>query len=87
MAPNFNKILAAVIINGFQILLFPIVPIGTTLIYLDLRVRTEGYNLDTLKSEAGEDYFGLFHESFAPLTLHVDSGFDEKSIIYRSKLL
>lgn len=50
---SFNKILAAVIINIFQILLFPIVPIGTTLIYLDLRVRTEGYNLDTLKSEVG----------------------------------
>ena len=36
-----------------------------------------------LKSETGEDYYGLFHESFSPLPLHVDSGFDEKTIIYK----
>ncbi len=41
------------------------------------------YKMDTLKSESGEDYYGLFHESFSPLSLHVDSGFDEKSIIYK----
>ena len=39
--------------------------------------------MDTLKSETGEDYYGLFHESFAPLPLHVDSGFDENTIIYK----
>ena len=37
----------------------------------------------TLKSEKGEDYYGLFHESFSPLPLHVDSGFDEEAIIYK----
>ena len=41
------------------------------------------YKMDTLKSETGEDYYGLFHESFAPLPLHVDSGFDENTIIYK----
>ena len=41
------------------------------------------YKMDTLKSESGEDYYGLFHKSFSPLSLHVDSGFDEKSIIYK----
>ena len=41
------------------------------------------YKMDTLKSEKGEDYFGLFHESFSPLPLHVDSGFDEETIIYK----
>ena len=41
------------------------------------------YKMDTLKSESGEEYYGLFHESFSPLPLHVDSGFDEKSIIYK----
>ena len=41
------------------------------------------YKMDTLKSESGEDYYGLFHESFSPLPLHVDSGFDEKAIIYK----
>ena len=39
--------------------------------------------MDTLKSEKGEDFFGIFHESFSPLKLHVDSGFSEKSIIYK----
>ena len=41
------------------------------------------YKMDTLKSEKGEDYFGLFHESFSPLQLHVDSGFGEEVIIYK----
>ena len=41
------------------------------------------FKMDTLKSESGEDFYGLFHESFSPLPLHVDSGFDEKDIIYK----
>ena len=41
------------------------------------------FKMDTLKSKTGEDYYGLFHESFSPLPLHVDSGFDEKAIIYK----
>ena len=41
------------------------------------------FKMDTLKSETGEDFYGLFHESFSPLTLHVDSGFDEKAVIYK----
>ena len=41
------------------------------------------YKMDNLKSETGEDYYGLFHESFGPLPIHVDSGFDEESIIYK----
>ena len=41
------------------------------------------YKMDTLKSVSGEDYYGLFHESFSPLPLHVDSGFDEQSVIYK----
>ena len=41
------------------------------------------FKMDTLKSENGEDYYGLFHESFSPLPLHVDSGFDEETIIYK----
>ena len=41
------------------------------------------FKMDTLKSETGKDYYGLFHESFAPLPLHVDSGFDENAIIYK----
>ena len=39
--------------------------------------------MDTLKSDTGEDHYGLFHESFSPLPIHVDSGFDENAIIYK----
>ena len=53
-------------------------------IYFDkLKGVLGDFKMDTLKSETGDDYYGLFHESFSPLTLHVDSGFDEKSIIYK----
>jgi len=41
------------------------------------------FKMDTLKSETGEDYYGLFHESFSPLPLHVDSGFNEEAILYK----
>ena len=41
------------------------------------------FKMDNLKSESGDDYYGLFHESFRPLPIHVDSGFDEKDIIYK----
>ena len=41
------------------------------------------FKMDTLKSETDGDYYGLFHESFSPLQLHVDSGFGEEDIIYK----
>ena len=50
--------------------------------YNKLKDAIGEFKMDTLKSESGDDYYGLFHESFAPLPLHVDTGFDEKSIIY-----
>ena len=53
-------------------------------IYFDkLKDVLGDFKMDTLKTENGEDYYGLFHESFAPLPLHVDSGFDENAIIYK----
>ncbi len=41
------------------------------------------FKMDNLKSESGEDYYGLFHESFSPLPIHVDSGFHAEDIIYK----
>ena len=56
-------------------------------IYFDkLKGVLGDFKMDTLKSETGDDYYGLFHESFSPLPLHVDSGFDEKSIIYKQAI-
>jgi hypothetical protein len=53
-------------------------------IYLEkLKEALGDFKMDTLKSETGEDFYGLFHESFAPLTLHVDSGFFPEDLIYK----
>ena len=53
-------------------------------IYFDkLKEVLGNFTMDTLKSESGEDFYGLFHESFSPLPLHVDSGFKENDIIYK----
>ena len=41
------------------------------------------YKMDNLKSQTGEDYYGLFHESFSPLPIHVDTGFHAEDIIYK----
>ena len=53
-------------------------------IYLDKIKDVLGdFKMDSLKSETGEDFYGLFHESFSPLPLHVDSGFHANDIIYK----
>jgi len=48
-----------------------------------LREVLGDFKMDNLKSESGEDYYGLFHESFGPLPIHVDSGFNPEDIIYK----
>jgi len=41
------------------------------------------FKMDNLKSKSGDDLYGLFHESFEPLPIHVDSGFVSDNIIYK----
>ena len=41
------------------------------------------FKMDNLKDEKGNDFFGIIHESFSPLKLHVDSGFRKEDIIYK----
>ena len=48
-----------------------------------LKEEIGDFKMDTLKSDKGENFYGLFHESFSPLPLHVDTGFDENAIIYK----
>ena len=56
-------------------------------IYLEkLKNALGDFKLDTLKSKSGESHLGLFHESFLPLPLHVDSGFNEEDIIYKQAI-
>ena len=43
----------------------------------------DDFKMDNLQSEKGEDFYGLFHESFSPLKLHADTGFREDDITYK----
>tara|TARA_A100001011_G_scaffold362944_1_gene412431 strand:+ start:1413 stop:2153 length:741 start_codon:yes stop_codon:yes gene_type:complete len=45
------------------------------------------FKLDNLKTETGEDNLGLFQESYNPIGLHVDAGFNSKEIIYKQTLI
>ena len=38
------------------------------------------FKMDNLQSDDGHDFYGLFQESFAPLKLHVDSGFENYNL-------
>ena len=48
-----NPVAGEMVANVLEIFLFPIMPIGATLVYFDLRVRKEGYNLDMMAAEVG----------------------------------
>jgi hypothetical protein len=63
------------------------IDVGLDKIYFNRLKRYLGdYRMDNLKSEDGKDLFGLYHESFNPLSLHVDSGFKPEDIIYKQVL-
>ena len=51
--------------------------------YSKLKEVLGDFKMDNLKSKTGEDLYGLFHESFLPLPIHVDSGFRPEDIIYK----
>jgi len=53
-------------------------------LYLNkLREVLGEFKMDNLTSDDGKDLYGLFHESFSPLPMHVDSGFKEKDIVFK----
>ena len=43
--------------------------------------------MDNLKDEKGQDVYGLIQESYAPIGLHVDGGFELKNQIYKQSLI
>jgi hypothetical protein len=45
------------------------------------------FKMDNLKSDSGENFFGLMQESFNAIKIHIDSGFDPNSIIYKQTLV
>ncbi len=45
------------------------------------------YDMNNPKTKNGKKSLGLFQESFSPVSLHVDTGFDFEKIIYKQTLL
>ena len=45
------------------------------------------FKLDNLKDENGKDILGLIQESYAPIGLHVDGGFELNNQIYKQSLI
>ena len=43
--------------------------------------------MDNLQDEEGKDIYGLIQESYAPIGLHVDGGFEIKNQIYKQSLI
>ena len=53
------------------------------------RLRNEigDFKMDNLKTEEGKDIYGLIQESYAPIGLHVDGGFNLENIIFKQSLI
>ena len=49
----FSPVPGQLAFTAATVLVFPVMSIGRTLVYLDLRVRKENYNLGVLAAEAG----------------------------------
>ena len=45
------------------------------------------FEMDNPKTKKGAKSLGLFQESYMPVTLHVDTGFDYEKTIYKQTLL
>ena len=45
------------------------------------------FKMDNLKDEKGEDIYGLFQESYNPIGLHIDGGFNFEDLIYKQTLI
>ena len=45
------------------------------------------FKMDNLQTDDGKNIYGLFQKSYAPIGLHVDSGFNFENQIYRQSLI
>ena len=57
-----------------------------TIYYKKLNEVLGDFKMDTLTDKNGNDVCGLFHESFKPLPLHVDTGFNLDNVTYKQLL-
>ena len=44
------------------------------------------FKMDNLLDENGKEIYGLIQESYAPIGLHVDAGFEAKSKVYKQRI-
>jgi len=53
------------------------------------RVKNEigDFKYDNLKNDDGKDILGLFQESYNPIGLHIDGGFNFEDLIYKQTLI
>ena len=49
----------------------------------NLKKEIGDFKMDNLQDEKGKDIFGLIQESYAPIGLHVDAGFESNNQIYK----
>ena len=52
-----------------------------------LKKEIGDFKMDNLKDEEGKDVYGLIQESYSPIGLHVDAGFELKNYIYKQSLI
>ena len=57
------------------------------LFYNKVKSEIGDFKMDNLKDEDNNDILGLFQESYNPIGLHVDAGFDLSEIIYKQTLI
>ncbi len=57
------------------------------LFYKKVKNEIGDFRMDNLKDEKNEDILGLFQESYNPIGLHVDAGFNSDEIIYKQTLI
>ena len=57
------------------------------LFYNKVKNEIGDFRMDNLKDEKNEDILGLFQESYNPIGLHVDAGFNLDEIIFKQTLI
>ena len=57
------------------------------LFYEKVKNEIGDFKMDNLKDEKNKDILGLFQESYNPIGLHVDAGFNSDEIIYKQTLI
>ena len=58
-----------------------------SLFFKKLEDEIGDFKMDNLKDENNEDILGLFQESYNPIGLHVDAGFNLEEIIFKQTLI